>query len=389
MSGRLGLHAGLPFTLEIPTRIQFGRGVRSSLGETVAPYGRRAALVTGTSFGANPAAAGIREQLHSVGLTVLETIAKPGEPDVDQVLELAGWLTAAEADVVVAVGGGSVIDLVKAAALLPDGSKLSRWLGGERVVTAIGLPVVAMPTTAGSGAEVSHGAIILDRLAHRKRGVRGPGVAAAVALVDPDLTVSAASQITAASGFDAVAHSVETGASRAASDLVVHLAGIALGYLLEAIPAAMAHPDDAAARERAAYGALLMGLNLAMSTTCLPHRLQYPVGAVTSTPHAVGVAALMPAWLRRTQVAAPEMLGRVGIAAGLAPTWSTGSEAAGALVDAVEKHLDVTGMRTSLGELGLNRSDIPALIAAVEGSVGNDPGPVGAGELARLYELSL
>ncbi len=185
-------------------------------------------------------------------------------------------------------------------------------------------------------------------------GSADPGVAARDAIVDPELMRGAPAPVVAAAGFDAIAHAVETSASRAATEPVIERGGAALRSLLDAVPRAVraAVPramQDADAMGAAAYAALLMGVNLATSTTCLPHRLQYPVGARTGTGHAQGVAALMPAWLARTRAAAPDSLARLAVAAGLAPASATPDEAAHALVDRVIAHLDATGMTIAPG----------------------------------------
>jgi alcohol dehydrogenase class IV len=288
---------------------------------------------------------------------------------------------------VVAVGGGSVLDLAKAAALLSDADRLDALLGGERA-DAPGLPVIALPTTAGSGAEVSHAAIISHRASGRKRGIRGRGVAARVALVDPDLLRGAPAAVAANAGLDAIAHAIETSASRAASDLVLALAAIALPRLLDAIPAVVLDGNDALGWSDAAYAAMLMGVNLANSTTCLPHRLQYPVGARTGTGHAQGVAALLPAWLDRAAATAPEALARLAIPAGVAAPGATATDAATTLRDRIADHLAATGMRVRLRDLGVAVADLDGLVDAVEGSVANDPGPTARADLRDLYAAS-
>ena len=380
--------AALAFSFTLPTRIRFGRGVRRSVGAVAAGIGPRTVLVTGGSFDQNPAAADVIAALRESGVEIVERVTGAGEPDDAAVLDLARRLDAARADSVVAVGGGSIIDLAKAAALRPSPERLDALLGGERVETG-GLPVIALPTTAGSGAEVSHAAIVFHRASGRKRGVRGPGVASRDALVDPDLMVGAPPVVVAGSGFDAIAHAVETSASRAASDLVIRLAGTALPRLLASVPSAYRATDDVRALTDAAYAATLMGVNLANSTTCLPHRLQYPVGALTRTSHAMGVAALMPAWLERTRAVAPDALGRLARAADLVPPDAPPDAAAATLEARILAHLEATGMRVGLRDLGVTSGDIDGLVGAVEGTLANDPGPTETADLRALYVASL
>jgi alcohol dehydrogenase class IV len=382
--------ASLAFGFQLPTRIAFGRRARAELGTTAAGFGGRAALVTRRSFAAGPRAAELEALLAAAGVEIVARIVAAGEPDSDAVIGAATTLREARADVLIAVGGGSPIDLAKAAALLPDAARLDGHLaGGVRVEAPSGLPVIALPTTAGSGSEVSHAAIVLDRSAGRKRGIRGPGVAARVAIVDADLLDGLPPEVAASSGFDAVAHAIETAVSAAATPHVVALAGVALERLLRAVPRTLGRDVEAADRDDAAYAALLMGINLAASTTCLPHRLQYPLGARTGCGHAEGVAALMPAWLARTVAIAPDRLARLAVAAGIAARDEPAGAAAERLRARIEDHLDATGMRRGLAAFGVAIADLDGLVGAVEGSLANDPGPTTPPDLRALYLASM
>jgi alcohol dehydrogenase class IV len=378
-----------PFSFAVDTEIRFGIGVRRELGSTAAAFGKRAILVTG---GHSLDMRGHWQEVVSIleadAIDIVERLRATGEPDDSDVAISAERVRHADADVIIAIGGGSAIDLAKAIGVVAAGTNLISALEGA-VVRQPGIPVVALPTTAGSGAEASRAAIVLHRSAARKRGIRGRGVAPRMALVDPELMVGAGSTVTASAGMDALAHAVETAASRAASPLTILLAGEALRRLLKAIPAALAEPDDVGPRASAGYASLLMGINLANSSTCLPHRLQYPVGAVTGTPHAHGVAALMPAWLSRTRWLAPEPLAALARSAGVASPNATASEAAAILERVVIEWMRRIRMRTSLSELGVNESQIDGLVAMAEGTLSNDPGPITPNDLANLYRESL
>ena len=369
----------------LPTHVRFGRGVRMQAGVEAAAFGPRTLLVSGSSFRESPAGAGLIDDLADAGVTLVDDVITSGEPDDVAVRALVERIEATAPDSIVVVGGGSPLDLAKAAAQRPDPARLAELLGGVRT-EVLGLPIVALPTTAGTGAETSHAAIILDRSAGRKRGVRGSGVAVRVALVDPDLMVGAPSSVRATAGFDAIAHAVETSASRAADDAAIQRAGLALPLLLTAVPTLVDGADEAdPAWDDAALAATLMGVNLARSTTCLPHRLQYPVGARTGTAHAAGVAALFPAWLERIVAAAPSALARLARSAGIVAAGTSDDDAARRLADRIVAHLEATGMRRSLADLGVRADDLDELVAAVEGSVANDPGPSTTADLRALY----
>ena len=373
----------------LDTDIRFGVGRRAEVGQVVAALGARAVLVTGArSFDAHPFGGEIRDALDGAGVEVADRIVAGGEPDDDSVRAAAARLVACRPAAVVAVGGGSTIDLAKAAAIVAGGLDLGRLLAGEAVESPIGPPVVALPTTAGTGAEVSRGAIVLQRGERRKRAIRGRGVAPRVAIVDPELTVAADRNVTAEAGFDATAHALETAVSRVASALNVTLAADALGRLLRSVPRAMAVPDEIDARSDAAYAALLMGINLATASTCLPHRMQYALAGFTDASHARGVAAFMPAWLRRTRIHAPDRLDELAVRAGVSEAAAPGIPA-DRLVERVDAWMDEVGMRIGLASLGISADQVAELVSRVEGTLANDPGPTAPSDLAELAMASL
>jgi alcohol dehydrogenase class IV len=376
----------LDFALD--TEIRFGPGRRSEVGSAVAAIGARVVLVTGQSFDAGPHGAEIRDSLAAAGVEVVDEIASHGEPDDAIVSNAAQRVRQALPMALVAVGGGSTIDLAKAAGIVAGGATLPELLLGEVVPAPVGPAVIALPTTAGTGAEVSRGAIVMDRRAERKRAIRGRGVAPRVAIVDPELTISTDRGITAAAGFDAAAHAIETVVSRASSPINLALAADALPRLLVSVPRAMRVPDDLAARSAAAYGALLMGVNLATSSTCLPHRLQYALASMVDTSHARGVAATMPAWLERTRLVAGERLDELATRAGISDPVAPGV-AADRLIERITAWMDEIGMRVRLAELGLSADRVPDLVQRVEGTLENDPGPTTPGDLEALAVASL
>jgi alcohol dehydrogenase class IV len=377
-----------PFDLALGTEVRFGRDRRSEVGAVARTFGRRVALVTGShSLRDTPHFAELVASLRDGGTDVVLGLTQSGEPTDSDVAAAAAGLTAERVQIVVAAGGGSVLDLAKAAAVVAGGVDLRAALSGSRVDEVAGIPVVALPTTAGSGAEVSRGAIVLDLVANRKRGIRGRAVAPRVAIVDPVLSTGGSRQVTAEPGFDAVAHAVETSISRAAQPFNIALAGEALRLLLPGLRRALTSPEDAGARDGNAYAAMLMGLNLATSTTCLPHRLQYPLGALSGVRHAQGVAALMPAWLRRTEAVAAGRLADLAVRAG----WCEADDPQAALSvrrEVTQLMADLE-LDRGLASFGVSPQAIPELAGMAEGTLSNDPGPVEVDDLERLYRESM
>ena len=219
--------AQIAFSFSLPTRIRFGRGMRTSVGAVAAAAGRGPCSSRADRSIATPRRRTCSTALAEAGVEVVDRVVVSGEPDDPRPRPRPTPRRRWTSRSIVAVGGGSVLDLVKAAALRPSRERLDSLLGGERVETG-GLPVIALPTTAGSGAEVSHAAIVFHRASSRKRGRARTGRRRARCAGRSGPHGRGAAAVVAGSGFDAIAHAVETSASRAASDLVIHLAGTAL-----------------------------------------------------------------------------------------------------------------------------------------------------------------
>ncbi|HWT91881.1 MAG TPA: iron-containing alcohol dehydrogenase, partial [Solirubrobacteraceae bacterium] len=254
-------------------------------------------------------------------------------------------------------------------------------IGGAAPDPATALPVIAVPTTAGSGAEVTRGAIVTDVVRHAKEGVRGDAVFPRVAVIDPELTATLPPAVAAETAFDALTHVVEGYVARKASPLTRALSEEALRILAAHLPELAAGTATARTRERLAFAALLGGLNVANASTCLPHRLQQAMGAVprVTLAHARGLAALYPAWLELATPHAPDAFARVGAALG------DGDARA-----AIARHREALGLTATLADAGFRTEDLGVLVGAVAGNVANDPTPEVTRETIReLYRASL
>ncbi len=379
------------FTFHAPTRVRFGDGARHALPEMV-DVGRWGVLSSPTVL----ARSGISEALDAcrrrgIQIVDLGTVSpNPRLGEVERAVEIA---RGADVVGVIAAGGGSVMDAAKLLRVaLQHGASARETLDNLAEVVARPLrarvPLLAVPTTAGTGAEVSRGAIITDESTGAKRPVRGEALVPDVAIVDPELTLSLSRRRTAETGFDIIAHAVETFLSRAATPITDILALAALQEVPGALLRAVADAADIAARRVLSLHAWLMGYNLAHASTCLPHRMQYPIGAATDTSHQIGLAAVYPAWLRHVAAVARERAVVVSgsIAGALRPD---GAEAPLAVQDAVARYLERLGMRVGLVDLGLTETDVEALTSAVSGRVDLDPLQPDRAMIAAIYAESL
>jgi alcohol dehydrogenase class IV len=368
--------------LHNPTHVVFGRGRLAELGGQTAELGGRALIVCGRNamrrHGVLRTAITALESA-KVSVTVSDNVSEdPLADEVDAAVEIA---RRDHCDVIVGLGGGSAIDAAKAVAVGLQHGPLGPLVGRTLPATGRTTPVIAVPTTAGSGAEVTKGAIITDQSRALKSGIRGDDLFPRVAIIDPDLLLTVPTGVAAAAGFDALAHAVEGYVARKANPVTRALAEQALEILGRRLPEVPGGTDDPALREDLSLAALLGGVNVANASTCLPHRLQQAMGSVPGVriSHGRGLATVYPAWLRH---ATPHAEQEFATVAGLLKSAS--------VTDAISGLLTTTGTAASLQDHGFRPSDIDVLVGGVTGNTGNDPIPgIDENLIRALYEESL
>lgn len=295
--------------IRAPRQILFGAGQRCAAGWNAAQHGSRALVVVDPYLAEESAFAEVLTSLHAEGIaTTVYTGVVPEIPS-ESIGSAHEAARTADADVLVAVGGGSSIDLAKlTAVLLAHGGDVSDYYGENRVPGPT-LPVVALPTTAGTGSEVTPVAVLTDRARGSKVGVSSPYLIPVAAICDPELTYTCPPDVTAMSGADAISHCIEayTAVRRPATPVLARervfvgrgtttdtFALTGLAHLVAGLRRAYENPGDAEARGMVMYGSLMAGLAFGTAGTAAAHALQYPVGALTGTPHGVGVGLLLP-----------------------------------------------------------------------------------------------
>jgi len=345
---------------QLPTRVEFGRGGARKLGEIAGEFGRSAFLVGYRDrTGLEETYARAARALGDAGLTVTEFFDVPPDPEADLAQEGARRLNDAGADVVIGLGGGSVIDAAKGiAALARMGGNLWDYTGANpnsRPITDA-VPLVAVPTTAGTGTEVSgvavfthHGVASVADMA-LKASVSGPAVRPRVALVDPDLAVGSPPGLTAACGADALGHAIEACMSRSANPISSLLAGRAVGLIVRNLRSAVENPDDPGPREPLALGATLAGAAFSVAGVVVPHAIAQALGGLLHVPHGLGVAVGTAVNLRFNAECCVEQYGELADCCGI--TAGSADEKAARFVECIVE---------LLGSVGLpDRVEVPA-----------------------------
>jgi alcohol dehydrogenase len=388
-------------------RIAFGRNVSRFLPEAARSLDghERILVVTDPALIAAGVAEPILSALRSPQTDLL--VYDQGEPEIGirGAEECAAAVRDFAPSIVVALGGGSTMDLAKVVAtrVLTERG-VSDWPAAG--VPDQALPVVALPTTAGTGSEVTSVAVLTDETRNIKVGLTSAAFLPAVVLVDPLLTVSCPSRVTAHSGMDALSHALEAylalgfderaGRQFAADGFVGKnpvsdaLALPAIALIGANLPLAVADGGDLDARESMALASLLAGMAFASAGTAIVHALQYPVGAATKTPHGLGNAVLMPAAVRfnlpsrrREAAAAARALGCD------AADDTDASEQLPVLLTTLARS---AGIEPGLDTLGVTEADLPGFAAAAAGITRlteNNPRPVDASALHSVLRAAL
>lgn len=285
-----------------PTKILFGVDSINELGKVISKYGNSAFIISGRSAVKNGLVERCGQLLTITNISFELYDSVTSDPDVTQVNEICDLLRINKCDVLIAIGGGSVIDAAKAASvIIKQGGIAENYLLEGKTIIDESLPLIAVPTTAGTGSELSKGAILSSAREGIKSGLRGDALFPEVAIVDPTLTLTLPSEQVKITGFDVFTHAVETYISRKANQITKIFSREAIKAICRFLPKVLEKPEDMEARNNMSFYSMIMGYNLANSSTCLPHRLQYPLGISTGSPHALGLAMLYPSWIEITE----------------------------------------------------------------------------------------
>lgn len=361
--------------LRSPLEIVFGAGRRAAIASMAAQLGRRALIVIDPFLAASPELAELVVSLRAEGIeTEVYSDVVPELP-TRGIAACADAARSFRADLFIAVGGGSSIDMAKTTAVLAaHGGSISDYYGERRVPGPVA-PIIAVPTTAGTGSEVTPVAVVTDETRQVKVGISSPHLIPRIAVCDPELTLTCPPAVTAASGADALCHAIEalTARKHAAADGVHDrvfvgagaftdsLALEAIRNLAQGLPRAWRDAGDLDARSLTMYGATLAGLAFGTAGTAAAHALQYPIGAATHTSHGIGVGLLLPYVMAFNLPARIPEFARISSALGAAP--SDEHTLAARAPQLVQELLAGIGLPTSLAEIGFPRERLEWAVA--------------------------
>lgn len=366
-----------------PRKIVFGWGRRSELGGIAEPLGKRAFLVTGSrTLEKKGIFAELADRLHKAGIEVVRLASIEREPEVEDVDRAVAEIRRQQpgpGDFVMGCGGGSALDLAKAVAALAtnrEGSTVRDYLEGVGrglQITTPPLPVLALPTTAGTGTEATKNAVISSYDPPFKKSLRSHLMVPAVVLVDPELTVTLPPATTAYTGMDAITQLIESYLSRNARPIPQALCVQGLELALDAIVEAVGNGSSRPAREKMSHAAMLSGLALANSGLGLAHGVAAALGVHCRVPHGLACAVMLPVALKFN-------LPRSGASRRLPQVFD-------GIHGRIDKLCERLTIPSKLSALGVTGNDIPALVKSSRGnSMSGNPRDVSDDELTRLLE---
>jgi alcohol dehydrogenase len=374
-------------------QIVFGNGCAESVGEHARRLGAtRVMLVSDPGLERAGLVAQVRGWIAAVGLAVETYVGVQPEPSIDTVNTLLAQARAIAPDVFVGLGGGSSLDCTKAVAMLmTNGGVVEDYLGSD-LVRQRGLPTVLMPTTAGTGSEVTPNAVFAVPAKHTKQVVVSRLLLPEVALVDPLLTYTAPPSVTAASGMDALCHAIEAYTSLTANPLADPYALAAMRLIATHLRTAVYDGQDAIVREGMALGSLYAGLALANAPMNAVHALAYPLQGRHHITHGLANALLLPHIVAYNASGSVERFARVAEAMGKPIGQLSPREAAAASAEACASLAQDVGIPSRLRDVGIAAEHLPALVeGALEVSrlLRNNPRPIGAQDIAAIFERAL
>ena len=373
-------------TLLQPQKIVFGTGCINKLVDDYQKLGFKRLFV----LTAPPIRPLIEEPLAvlaegGISIEVVQDIvAEPTVNDFKRILEQARRFGA---DSVVGIGGGSVLDVTKLVASFINSEQQVEDCFGTGFIKAKGLWFACLPTTAGTGSEVSPNAILLDERDHLKKGIVSPHLIADAAYVDPKLTWSVPAKVTADTGMDALTHCIEAYTNKFAHPTVDIYALQGIRLIAANLEKAVKNGHDVEAREALALGSLYGGLCLCPVNTAAVHALSYPLGGEFHIPHGLSNAILLPSVMKFNRPANLRRYAEVALALGCEPGQDA-DETAQHGVEFIYRLAEAVGIPQKLTDLGIPQTAVPGMAKAameVQRLLKNNPREVTEQDALNIY----
>ncbi|HLH56851.1 MAG TPA: iron-containing alcohol dehydrogenase [Verrucomicrobiae bacterium] len=388
------LSKDVPFDFEPRTRLIFGVNAVERIGELAVQLGaRKLLLVTDAGIVSAGHAARVISLLERQHLKVVcfdQVEENPSTQCVEKCVDVARLLGI---DTIVGLGGGSSMDTAKGCNfILSNGGHMSDYWGIGKAKLPM-LPLIAIPTTGGTGSECQSFALITDERTHQKMACGDPKAAARIAILDPALTVSQPPRVTACSGIDAIAHAVETAVTRKRTPLSFLFSREAFRLTATGLPRVLSSPADLEARGRMLLGAALAGTAIENSMLGAAHSAANPLTAHFGTAHGCAVGLMLPHIVRFNSAdpAAAQAYQEISLLAGICSSSDSTAVASEKLASHLENLLDLAGLPRSLKDCGAHNGDMVRLAneASSQWTAQFNPRTITSADFQQLYSRAL
>ena len=380
------------FRLKSVKDVIFGAGSLNQLGSVAGNFNAHKVFVVIDPFLKETLGGRVTELLQNSGIAsqvFAEVTPEPALELADTAARLAGEF---QAELVIGIGGGSAMDIAKAAAsLVTNGGKAGDYVGVD-LVKRKSLPTIMIPTTAGTGSELSRTAVFINRQKKTKGGINSDYLYPDMALLDPELTITVPPKITIYTGFDALIHAIESYVARGANPVSQMYALEAISLISENIRTAFYDGDDLTARSAMLRGSFLAGYSLANAGVGAVHGLSYPLGGEYGIPHGLANSLLLPAVMEFNLPAALEKYGDIAIALGEDIAGKSLNEAAEASVSAIRQIYQDVSFTERLRDFKVPESALRPMaeqtLVGLKRVFDNNPRPVTIEDAVEIYRKS-
>ena len=374
------------FNYYLPVNVIFGCGKSAQAGEITKPYGTKALIVTGRSSAKKSGLYDkVNDSLKAAGIdsVLFDKVAQ--NPLTTTAIEGAEFAKANDCDVVVAIGGGSIMDCAKAIAFLAvnDGD-INDYIF-NRKVSDKALPLVLIPTTCGTGSEGNGFAVLTNPENGDKKSLRSNAVIAKASIVDPECMMTMPKRVLASVGFDALCHSMEAYTSKIAQPFTDALALYAIELIADCLVDLYNGSEDSKKWEELTIASTIGGMVINQAGVTLAHGMEHPASGLKDIVHGHGLAALTPSIIDASWKGNEEKFARI--------SRLLGGTGAADCADQVHALLEQIGMDVTLSDLGLSPEDIPWMaencMKVSEASVANNPVVFSQEEIAEIYQKAM
>lgn len=376
-----------------PELLMMGEGAIANIGKKAKEYGAKHVLLVVDSFLVEHHLIDhVFDYLTNEGITYDINKSIVPEPPFELLEKIGEEVRGKKYDLLIGIGGGSVLDSTKIISILAKYELDLRSVVGTDLVPEPGLPFILVPTTSGTGSEVTWNAIFTDENDHVKKGIVSPYLLPKLAIVDPELTYTMPASVTAATGMDALVHAIESYTSTRTDEINKAVALQAIKLINKSLRKAVYNGNDPVARADMSYGSLLAGISLANAGVGAVHALAYPLGGKFKVAHGVANSVLLPYVMEFNVISDLDAFVEIAEALNIPTNNLTKRQVADALVTYLKQFVKDVGIPTTMNAFGVTKEDVPKMAeeaSKIDRLLSNNPRKLTVKDIEEIYYNAL